>query len=198
MINTMTIVFYTILFFFLVYFIAFEYSRYKLAGMLARGLGGKAVYRIHGSYMKRDNGRVEERAWVKPDDKMAWGSIWSIIRPSTAVLFLQRRLDTGFSFRIEPKTNVLVRPMRLSSLKSAYFNVPELDDILTLHVGKPAEASARFLPRERHDALVELFSSDFTELSANRNGILATKKGVTEEDLRPEKIDLYLKYLRAF
>jgi hypothetical protein len=27
------------------------------------------------SYMQRDDGGVEERAWIAPDDKMAWGSI---------------------------------------------------------------------------------------------------------------------------
>jgi len=198
MIDTMSIVFYAILFYFLVYFVALEYSRYKMAGMMARGLGGKPVYRIHGSYMKRDNGNVEERAWVKPDDKMAWGSIWSIIWPATAVLFLQRRTGPGLSFHIEPKTNVLIRPMRLNSLKSAHFNVPRLDDVLTLRINKPAEAANYFLSREKQEALVELFSADFTELSADRGGVLATRKGITKKDMTPENIDRYFRHLRAF
>lgn len=195
--NTMAIVFYAILFFFLIYFIAFEYSRYKMARMMARELAGKAVYRIHGSYMKRHDGSVEERAWVKPDDKMAWGSVSSILWPSTAVLYLLRCADPGLAFLVEPKTGVLVRPMRLNSLKDSRFNVPTLDDALRLSGGKPAETTAYFLLRERQEALVGLFSEDFSELKGDRAGILATRKNIRKEDLDPEKIQRYFRHLQA-
>ncbi len=196
--NTMTIVFYAILFFFFVYIAAFEYARYKMALMMAHGLGGKAVYKMRGSFMKRDHEGVEERVWVKPDDRMAYGSLWGIVRPPAAVLFVQRRLDPGFRFRIAPRVNVLFQPMRLSGLKTADFNVPMLDEVLTLRVDNPAEATDYFLPQERQEALVALFSTGFTELAADRNGILATRGRVTEKDLNPERIDLCLGHLRAF
>ena len=84
------IIFAVLMLFVFAYYFAFEYCRYKIAKMLADGLGGRAVFRIGGSYMKRDQDGVEERAWVVPDDSMAWGSILSAVKPSSGMLFLQR------------------------------------------------------------------------------------------------------------
>ena len=91
------------------YYFAFEYSRYKMARMLAAGLEGSVVFKIGGSFMRRNHSGLEERAWVMPDDRMAWGSILSVLTPPGGMLFLRRDANLGFRFLIEPKSGLLFK-----------------------------------------------------------------------------------------
>ena len=180
------------------YYFAFEYSRYKTAKILAEGLGGKAVFRLGRSYMRRDHDGVQERAWIVPDDKMAWGSFLSALLPSAVILFLQRDTDPGFRFHIEPKAGMLFRTISLGSLNDGDFTVPQLDENLRLRTNRPAEAAAYFSAPEREQALVALFGAGFTQLKGEHGAIVATAKGISADNLSPGGIDRFLGHLRSF
>jgi hypothetical protein len=191
------IIFAVFLAFAFAYYFAFEYCRYKMARMLAEGLGGKAVFKLGRSYMRRAQDGVEERAWVVPDDKMAWGSILSILKPDMGVLFLQRDKGPDFRFHIEPKTNMFLRTISLGALKEAEFNVPQLDESLRLRTNNHPEAERYFCAPEKQQALTALFLAGFTRLEGNRGAIMASMKGISTENLDTEKIDLFFKHLRS-
>ena len=180
------------------YYFAFEYCRYKTARMMAEGLGGIAVFKLGGSYMRRNHDGVEERAWIVPDDKMAWGSLRSILSPPLGKLFLQRSKDPGLRFDIEPRTGILFRTLSLDTLQEADFNVPQLDKSLRLRTDKHAEAGRYFFAPEKQQALTALFLAGFSRLKGDHGGVLATMPGISTEDLIPERIDLFLKHLRSF
>lgn len=192
------IIFGAVFLFFLVYYSAFEYTRYKTARLLAEGLGGRAVFSIGRSYMRRDDDGVEEKAWIAPDDKMAWGSMLSVLMPPAGVLFLQRAGDPGFRFHIEPKAGTLYRTVLLNGLKDTQFNVPLLDERLSLRTDDPARAAFYFSAPEKRQALADLFLGGFTRIKGGRGGIVATMKDVSAENLGPERIGLYLTHLRSF
>jgi hypothetical protein len=183
---------------FVAYYFAFEYSRYKTAKMLAEGLGGRAVFRLGRSQMRRDHDGVQERVWTVPDDRMAWGSLLMVLRPPAGILCLQRDADPGFRFQIEPKTGVLFRTISLGSLKDAEFHVPQLDENLRLQTNRPAKAASYFSAPETQQALVALFGAGFAQLKGNRGAIVATLKGISDEDLVPGSIDRSLGHLRSF
>jgi hypothetical protein len=187
-----------LLLFVLAYYGAFEYNRYQTAKTLAKGLGGRAVFRPGKSYMRRDPDEGQERAWIVPDDKMAWGSILSVLFPPAGVLYLQRNADPGFRFHIEPKAGMLWRTISLGSLKDANFNLPRLDERFRLRTNHPAEAAAYFSAADRQQALVELFHAGFSQLKGDHGAIVATMKGVSAEDLSPGNIDRFLRHLRVF
>ncbi|MFC1813555.1 hypothetical protein ACFL03_12795 [Thermodesulfobacteriota bacterium] len=192
------IIFGVFLLFVFAYYFAFEYCRYKTAKMLADELGGRAVFRIGRSYMKRDQDGMEERAWVVPDDKMAWGSILSASTPPLGMLFLQRAAAPVFRFYIEPKTGTLLRSISFGSLKDADFNVSHLDENLRLRTNNHAEAAAYFSALKNQQALVALFLAGFTQLKGDHGAIVATMKGISAEDCSPEKVNRHLKHLRSF
>jgi hypothetical protein len=183
---------------FVAYYFAFEYSRYKTAKMLAEGLGGRAVFRLGRSQMRRAHAGVQERAWIVPDDKMAWGSLLMVLRPPAGILCLQRDADPGFRFQIEPKTGMLWRTITLGSLKDAEFHVPQLDENLRLQTNRPAEAAAYFSAPETQQALVALFGAGFIQLKGDHGAIVATMKGISDDDLSPGAIDRHLSHLRNF
>ena len=183
---------------FVVYYGAFEYSRYKTAKMLAEGLGGRAVFRLGRSQMRREHDGVQERAWIVPDDKMAWGSLLSVLYPPAGMLLLQRDADSGFRFQIEPKTGMLWRTITLGSLKDAEFHVPQLDESLRLQTNRPVEAATYFAAPETQQALVALFGAGFIQLKGDYGAIVATMKGISQDDLSPEAIDRHLNHLRSF
>jgi hypothetical protein len=186
------------LLFVLAYYFAFEYSRYKTAKMLAEGLGGRAVFRLGRSQMRRDHDGVQERAWIVPDDKMAWGSFLSVLLPPAGMLFLQRDTDPGFRFQIEPKAGMLFRTISLGSLKDAEFTVPQLDQSLRLRTNRPAEAAAYFAAPDTQHALIALFGAGFIQLKGGHSAIVATMKGISNDDLSPGAIDRHLSHLRSF
>ena len=192
------IIFAVLMLFVFAYYFAFEYYRYKTAKMLADGLGGRAVFRIGRSYMKRDPDGVEERAWVVPDDNMAWGSILSASTPPSGMLFLQRAAAPVFRFYIEPKTGTLLRSISLGSLQDADFNVSQLDENLRLRTNSHAEAASYFSEPKKQQALVALFIAGFTQLKGDHSAIVATMKGCTAENCSPGKINRYLRHLRSF
>lgn len=192
------IIFAVLLLFVFAYYCAFEYYRYKTAKKLAGALGGKAVFRLGRSYLKRDLDGMEERVWVVPDDKMAWGSILSAGKPPAGKLFLQRAAAPVFRFHIEPMTNPLFRTITLGSLKDANFNVTRLDENLRLRTDNRAEAAAYFSAPENQQALIDLFLAGFTQLKGDRGTIVATMEGISAEDCIPEKIDRSLGCLRRF
>ncbi len=192
------IIFAVLMLFVFAYYFAFEYYRYKTAKRLSDKLGGRAVFRIGGSYMKRDQAGVVERAWVVPDDKMAWGSILSVLPPPLGILFLQRATAHDFRFYIEPKTGALFRSISLGSLKDADFNVPHLDENLRLRTNSQAEAASYFSEPKKQQALVALFLAGFTQLKGYHGAIVATMKGCSAENFSPEKIDRHLGHLRNF
>jgi hypothetical protein len=146
------------------------------------------VFRIGRSYMRRNHDGAEERAWVEPDDKTAWGA---------DMLFLQRKWDFGFRFDIEPKTGILFRTISLGTLQNAAFNVPRLDESLRLRTNNHAEAAVYFFSPERQEALIALFLAGFKRVKGDHAGIVATRKGISAEDLSPQKIELYFKHLRG-
>jgi hypothetical protein len=183
---------------FVVYYGAFEYSRYKTAKMLAKGLGGRAVFRLGRSQMRRDHDEVQERAWIVPDDKIAWGSLLMALYPPAGILCLQRDAAPGFRFQIEPKTGMLWRTITLGSLKDADFHVPQLDKSLRLQTNRPAEAATYFAAPDTQHALVALFSAGFIQLKGDHGAIVATMKGISQDDLSPEAIDRHLNHLRSF
>jgi hypothetical protein len=180
------------------YYVAFEYYRYKMARMMALGLGGSAVFRLGSSYMRRYHSGVEERAWIVPDDKMAWGSVLSILTLSESMLFMRRDADPGFRFNIEPRKGSLLRSVSLGCLKDADFHVPQLDKDLRLRTSKHVEAVTYFGTPERQQATSALFLAGATKLKSDHGAIVATMKGIAAEDLNPGRIDDYLRYLRAF
>lgn len=180
------------------YYFSFEYCRYKTAKMIAAGLDGKAVFKLGGSYMRRNYDGVEERAWIVPDDKMAWGSLLSAVSPSLSKLFLQRCRDTGLRFDIEPKTAMLFRAISLDTLKDTNFNVPQLDQTLRLRTNNHVKANCYFIAPEKQQALTALFLGEVTRLKSDNGGIIATMQGITTEDLDPERISLFFKHLRSF
>lgn len=190
---------FTIFFIFVfAYFFSFEYCRYKTAKMIAAGLGEKAVFKLGGSYMRRSYDGVEERAWIVPDDKMAGGSLLSVLSPSLSKLFLQRYRDPGFRFDIEPRTSILFQTLSLGTLKDTKFNVPQLDQSLRLRTNNQAEANRYFLAPEKQQALTALFLAGVTRLKSGNGGIIATMQGISTEDLNPERIDILFKHLRSF
>ena len=111
---------------------------------MAKGLGGRAVYRPGRSYMVRNRDGVGERVWVEPDGKMAWGSLLPFLKPSAATLFLWRSGGLGFRFRIEFKTGRFSRPLSLRILRDADFNVRLLDENLRLRTDNTEDAEAYF------------------------------------------------------
>ena len=192
------IIFAVLLIFVFAYYFAFEYSRYKTAKMIAEGLGGRAVFRIGSSYMRLNNDGVEERAWIVPDDNMAWGSILSASRPPAGVLFLQRKKDLGFRFHVEPKAGMLMRAISLGSLKDADFKVPQLDERLRLRTNNHAEAASYFSVPQKQQAIAALFLAGFTLFKGDQGVIVATMKGISAENCNPGRIDRYLRCLRSF
>jgi hypothetical protein len=187
-----------LLLFMLAYYSAFEYSRYKIAKMLAAALGGRAEFRLGKSQMRRHQDGAEERVWVVPDDKMAWGSIFSAVMPSTARLFVQRDADPGFRFHIEPKAGMLWRTISLGGLKAAEFHAPQLDTRLRLRTNRPAEAAAYFSAPGAQAALVALFDAGIAVLKGHHGTIVATMKNISAEDHSPRSIERYFGYLRSF
>jgi hypothetical protein len=175
------------------YYFAYEHCRYKTAKILSEGLGGRAVFRIGRSYMRRDHDGAEERVWIDPDDKMAWPT--SFLASSPAILFLQRKWNADFRFDIEPKTGILFRTLCMGTLKDSPFNVPRLDGSLRLRTDNHVEAAAYFFSPERQDALIALFLAGFTYVRGDHTAIVATMKGISTKNLNPQKIDLYLKRL---
>ena len=190
---------FTIFFVFIfAYYFSFEYCRYKTAKMMAAGLGGKAVFKLGGSYMKRNYDGVEERAWIVPDDKTAWGILLSVLSPSLSKLFLQRYRDTDLHFDIEPKTGMLFRTISLGTLKDTKFNVPQLDQSLRLRTNNHAAANRYFIAPEKQQALTALFLAAVSQLKSDNGGIIAKMQGISTEDLNPERIGILFKHLRSF
>lgn len=181
----------------LVYYVAFEYCRYKTARILAADLGGNAVFRLGRSYMSRMHEGREERAWVVPDDKMAWGSLLSAVTPSLARLYVWRNGNPGFRFHIEPRTGMLFRTLSLNTLKETAFNVPRLDDTLRLLASDQSEAGRHFSAPETQQAVTALFREGFTQLNGDRDGIVATMQGISTGDLEPERVSLFFEHLRC-
>lgn len=97
------IIFILMLVFVVAYYSSFEYCRYKMAKMLAAGLGGKAVFKLGWSYMSRSYEGLEERVWIVPDDKMAWGSLRSIFLPPMGKLFLWREKTSTSDSILNPR-----------------------------------------------------------------------------------------------
>jgi hypothetical protein len=192
------IIFAVLLLFVFAYYFSFEYSRYKTARMMAEGLGGRVVFKIGSSYMSRNHGGVEERAWIVPDDKMAWESILSVLSPSVNKLFLRRDSDPGFRFHIEPKTGMLFRTLSLNCLKDSDFNVPRLDESMRLRTNNNAKAASYFSEPEKQQAILALFLAGVTKLECDHGAIVATMKGISSANVSPERIDLYFRYLRTF
>lgn len=198
------IIFILMLVFVVAYYSSFEYCRYKMAKMLAAGLGGKAVFKLGWSYMSRSYEGLEERVWIVPDDKMAWGSLRSIFLPPMGKLFLWREKNLHFRFYIEPKTSVLLRTLFMDTLKETNFNVPQLDKNLRLRTNNSLETYSYFLAPEKQRALTAFFLEDytgfegFTQLKGENDGIIAIMQGITTESISPERIDLFFKYLRSF
>jgi len=113
-----------------------------------------------------------------PDDKMAWGSILSVLTPHMGILFLQRGRGPGFRFHIEPKTCMLLRTISLSSLKEYEFNVPKLDESLRLQTNNRPEAVRYFFAPEKQQALTALFLAGFTRLKSDHGAIMVeSEKG---------------------
>ena len=183
---------------FVLYYGAFEYSRYKTAKMLAEALGGRAVFRLGKSQMRRDHAGVQERVWIVPDDKMAWGSLLMALRSPAGILCLQRDAAPGFRFQVEPKTGMLWRTITLGSLKDAEFRVPQLDENLRLQTNRPAEAVAYFAAPDTQQVLVGLFGAGFIQLKGDHGVIVATMKGISADGLSPGSIERYLGHLRGF
>lgn len=181
----------------LAYYFAFEYCRYRTAKTMAAGLGGNAVFRLGGSYMSRMHEGGEERAWIDPDDKMAWGSLLSAATPSLARLHVWRNGGPGFRFHIEPRSGMLFRTLSLNALKEAAFNVQQLDDSLRLLVSDRNEAGRHFLAPETQQAVTSLFSEGFAQVKGDKDGIVATMPGMSTGDLEPERIALFLEHLRC-
>lgn len=179
------------------YYGASEYYRYKTAGRLADALGGRAVFAINRSYMRRNYDGVEERAWIAPDNNMALGRKSSLLRPPEGKLFLRRERGFGFRFKIEPKAGILSRSMALDGLKDADFNVPELDARLRLRTDNHLEAGFYFSAPEKQQALIALFLAEFTQLKGDHDAIVATSKGISAKDLNLEKIALSFDHLRS-
>ncbi len=191
------LIFPALLLFVLAYYYAYESCRYKTARRLAKELGGSAVFKIGRSYMRRDHGGVEERAWIDPDDHMAWRSILTIVYPPTAKLFLQRGAGPGFRFHVEPKSGMLLRTISLGGLKHADFNAPRLDESLRLLTDNHAEAVSYFSAPEKQQALLALFRAEFNQLKGEHGTLLATMKSITAENLNPETLDRFFGYLRS-
>lgn len=182
--------------FVLAYYVAFEYRRYRTAKTMATGLGGKVVFRLGGSYMSRMHDGREERAWIVPDDKMAWGSLLSAATPSLARLHVWRNGDPGFRFHIEPRTGMLFRTLSLNALKEVAFNVHHLDDHLRLLASDRSGAERYFLGPETQQAVTALFREGVTQIKGGRDGIVATMQGISTGDLEPERIGRIFEHLR--
>ena len=163
----MSFLFAILLLFVLAYYSAFEYCRYKTAKVMAKELGGSAVFKIGGSYMRCYHEGVQERAWIVPDDKMAWGSILTIVIPSTAKLILQRHRPLGFRFYIERKAGMLFKAISLGALKTADFNVAQLDETLRLQTNDPAKAALYFVATDKQQALMALYHAGFTQIKGD-------------------------------
>jgi len=183
--------------FVLAYYFAFEYCRYRMAKTMAAGLGGNAVFRLGRSYMSRMHEGGEERAWVVPDDKMAWGSLLSAATPSLARLHVWRSGDPGFRFHIEPRSGLLFRTLSLNALKETPFNVQQLDDNLRLLTSDRSEAGRHFSVPETQQAVTSLFSEGFAQLKGDKDGIVATMQSISTGDVEPERIALFLEHLRS-
>lgn len=192
------IIFTVLLVFVFAYYFAFEYFRYKTAKIMAEGLGGRAVFKLSRSYMRREHDGVEEMAWIVPDDKMAWGSLLTVLLPPSGKLFLRRNRYPGFCFDIEPKTGMLFRTLSIDALKEADFNVPQLDESLRLRTNNLAEADRYFFAPEKQQALTALFLAGFTRLKGDHGGIIATMQGLSTENPTSERIGLLFKHLRSF
>lgn len=192
------IIFTVFLVFVFAYYFAFEYCRYKTAKILAEGLGGRAVFKLGRSYMRRDHEGVEEMDWIVPDDKMVWGSLLTILLPPMGRLFLRRKRNPGFCFDIEPKTGILFRTLSLDALKEADFNVPQLDESLRLRTNNLVEAHRYFSAPEKQQALTALFFEGFTRLKGDHGGIIATMQNLSTENTSPERIGLFFKHLHSF
>ena len=148
--------------------------------------------------MRRNHKDVEERVWIVPDDKMAWGSILTIVTPSTARLILQRHSPLSFRFYIECKAGTLFRAISLGTLKTADFNVAQLDETLRLQTNDPAKAALYFAATDKQQALMALYHAGFTQIKGDRNAIMATMAGLSGESIIPDRLDHYFKQLRRF
>lgn len=190
------ILFSTLALFALAYYFAFEYCRYRTAKTMAAGVGGNTVFRLGGSYMSRMHEGGEERAWIDPDDKMAWGSLLSAAAPSLARLHVWRNGDPGFRFHIEPRSGMLFRTLSLNALKEAAFNAQQLDDSLRLLASDRNEAARHFSVPETQQALTSLFREGVTQVKGGRDGIVATMPGISTGDLEPERIGRIFEHLR--
>lgn len=191
----MDIFFAIFMLFLLVYYAAFEYCRYKMAKMMAGMLGGRAVYKPNGSYMRRYYKDAEERAWVVPDDKMAWGSSPSLVSPPTAKLILRRSHAPGFSFQIEPRKNILFRTLS-PGLKTAAFNVPQLDKVLRLRADNAIEAGRFFVVPEKQQALLALFQAGFAQVKGGRKAVSAIMTGISQKSISTAGLDRSFGQLR--
>jgi hypothetical protein len=193
----MLLVPFTFILLFVAYYCAFEYSRYQTAKRLAEALGGRAVFRLGRSQMRREQDGVKERAWIVPDDKMAWGSLLSVLRPPAGMLFLQRAANPGFRFQIEPQAGLIWRTISLGRLRDAEFHVPQLDERLRLRTDRPTEAAARFSAPDAQHALLALFAAGYSRLRGDHGAIVISRKGVSDDDLTPESVNRSLRYLRS-
>ena len=176
------------------YFFAFEHCRYKTAKMLADGLGGRAVFKLGRSYMERYFEGAEERAWILPDVTMPWGSFLSKFLPPSCLLFLRREKAPDFRFLIEPKGCRLSQTLFMSALKEVDFNIPRLDESLTLWTNNPDETHRYFSAPEKQQALNNLFLAGFSQLKGDQGTIEAH---ISVEDVNPNTTDLYFRYLRV-
>ena len=189
-------IFACLLCFVLIYFAAFEYTRYTFARRWAKGLGGKAVFRIGRSHMERTRGGVQERVWINPDDKMAWGSILTAFTPSLATLFLEKETLIDFCFHVEAKTGTLFRTLSFKAFKTVDFGVRDADESLRLTTDDRAKAVPYFSLPQRRQAMMDLFASGCTFLRGRPGSIVAGAKGTSKEDTTTEAIGRYLDYLK--
>lgn len=169
------------------YYAAFEYSRYKTAGILSKACGGRVVFKLGGSYMRRHRQGAEERAWVVPDDGMAWGSLLTLAVPASAQLVMQRFSSPGFAFAVELKTGVLFRSLAAGRLKTAAFEVPRLDATLNLRTDDTAKAGRHFADAARQEALLQLFQAGFRQVRGNGTDITAVLPGGSARE--PDRLD---------
>lgn len=126
-----------------------------------------------------------------PDNKMAWGSILTIVSPSTARLILQRRRPLSFRFYIERKAGTLFMTISLGTLKTADFNVAQLDETLRLQTNDPAKAALYFSATDKQQALMALYHAGLTQIKGDRNAIMATMAGLSGESIILDRLDQF-------
>ena len=140
------------------------------------------------------NGRVE-RNLLKG---LGVGHILTMIIPPTAKLILQKNKPLGFRFYIERKAGMHLRAISLGTLKTADFNVPQLDETLRLQTNDPVEAARYFVETDKQQALLALFLAGFIQIKGGRNAIMATMTDLSGESISPDRLDHYFTQLRRF